>query len=125
MMEVLELPRPDEVTQEMIDEWDAQIEQSPPDIPKFILSSPKFREVYHSGEWLALKLREMGMDDDAIQEACFSSGQKMFFSADPWGVVESVLSSIRNGEGFDAPGEDLAHKLNISKMMVDDDDLIR
>ena len=105
-----EMPRPDEVTQEMIDRWEEGLKELPPDIPPEIMRMPKIKETCYAGNWLGDKLRKAGAGEDDIESICFAAGQKMLFS-DPWDVAQEELRVFESGEENDTPGPVLAERL--------------
>lgn len=106
------MPRPDAVTDEMVAEWDAEMDSNPPEgLPEFMLQMPEIREVYYAGEWLSAELSRVGADEETRQKICFASGQKMVFAPDPWQVVEETVSEYSANGSFDEPGPELAGRL--------------
>lgn len=114
------MPRPDEVTDEMVAGWNANLDANPPEgIPPFMLNNPKVREVMYAGNWLGTKLKDAGVDDGMIERITFASGQKMVFADDPWDVAREALDTQLAGGEHDEPDPELAERLVREHLKID------
>ena len=88
------MPRPNFITQEDIDRWNKEIDNSPM-MNKDLAKSAVIREVCFSGLWLAEKLENLGCPDSLITRIQFSAG-KASFGKDSWDVHLKFLEDYEN-----------------------------
>ena len=94
------MPRPESITEADIARWDAQWEeddQVPALMKSPVLAGTMKERAYYPGVWLGEQLRELGANDDEVQEICFALGQRNFVAKDPWLGAVQALEDYTNG----------------------------
>ena len=102
------MPRPDEVTDELIAEYDAEMD---PKWAAMLNAMPKLRESARAGCWVGDKLRDLGATEDEVERTCTAAGQVMAMSPDVWEVAKQVVARYEADRTHEMPGAELAKRL--------------
>jgi hypothetical protein len=87
--------KPDHITQEQYDQWNAKVEADPL-IPPIFKTNPDAREVCIAGYWLQ-ELLDKQLCPHEIKFRIFFSYGEMAYEEDPWKLVEQISKEYANG----------------------------
>lgn len=90
------MPRPDFISSNDLERWDAIIDEDDV-IPRALMQSPVIREVCYAGQWMLEQLENLECPFELIVRIQFEAG-KMSFGNDPWTIHEQFLDGYKNGK---------------------------
>jgi hypothetical protein len=84
--------------------WD-DVEQvkrdgNPAEIQSLELLGEYGKHLFAAGFWLGKKLRSLRFDDDTVETITFNAGRMMFGKPDPWIIVISIVSAIKDSNNL-------------------------
>lgn len=89
------MPKPDNVTDEMIEEWNNVLENDEMIIQ--LLEMPGARETLLAGMWLFEKLLERNCPENFVVQLQYTAG-KLSYGNDPWEVHQKILDAYDNNK---------------------------
>lgn len=87
------MPRPIEVDNTKIAEYDQRIDNDP-QVNKALVSSPIIREVCYAGQYLSDQLHLLECPETLIGQILYTAGQLSFGRKDPWEIHQELLSKF-------------------------------
>lgn len=98
------MPRPADVTDEMIAEWESHW---PAEIRMMSEIIPGLREANQVGDWLLLKLSELGASWETIQRMASSFGHRAVRAEDKWELAREMVERYEAEGAFVEPTGEL------------------
>ncbi len=89
----MNLKRPNFITEEDIQRWEANI-NSDPYLPEDFANSLEFRELCYAGLWMYEELIKLGLNDADIGKLQYYAG-KLSYHNDPWEVHQKSIEMYK------------------------------
>lgn len=103
------MPRPADVTDDDIREWEEARQRWIRDNPDDLLREPP-PVVWYAGVWLRKQLKALNCTKELAEQIEMAAGQRQAYAKDYWQTVVTAVENYKKGK-WETPGPELAMKL--------------